>query len=101
MPSYGRVVVNKKVNNVDQNGNDVISNLPPITLDQNDFKLAMDQNEFVSSVAIDSIGVLLSTFMKVKIKIRFKDDFPNLDKTKLRIFTSDFTYMNEREFKVK
>jgi len=100
VPENGTVTVMKKKNTVTQDGEDYITNVDSVIMGRGDFKLAMDKDEFVSSVSVDSLVALLSTFMKTKVKIKFKDNFPNLDKTKLRIFTSDFTYMNEREFKV-
>ena len=95
------VNIEKKIIVVDQNGGETISNSSSEVLGNGDFKLPINKDEFVSSVEVSGISTLLSTFMKTKVTIKFKDDFPNLDQVKIRLFTSDFTYMNEREFRVR
>lgn len=95
------VKIEKKIIVVDQDGNETISNSSSEEMGCGDFKLPINKDEFVSKVTVDGISVLISTFMRTKVNIKFKDEFPNLDKVKIRMFTSDFTYMNEREFKVR
>ena len=96
------VKIEKKRVEVDQDGNETIFNVPKTILPAtSSFRLEMDKNEFVDSVSVEACSILVSTFMKTKIRLKFNDQFPTLDKVKIRVFTSDFTFMNEREFKVK
>jgi len=92
-----RIKVSKKRVEFTPGGEEIIHNVGEETLPANSFTLGIDKDEFVSSITVDSLSVLLSRFMTTKVKIRFKDGIPNLDQVKVRLFTSDFTYMNERE----
>ena len=66
------IKVRKKRVEIDQDGNETIFNMPEIKLfASSSFKLEMDKNEFVDSVSVKACSILISTFMKTKIKLKF------------------------------
>ena len=101
MLNGGNINVEKKSVVANNDGTYTVSNIAGDILTSSDFKLAINKDEFVSKVTSDSCRILMSEYMKIKVKIKFKDTFPNIDKVRLRMFTSDFTFLNEREFKIR
>jgi len=91
--------VSKKKVEVDEYGNETVVDIGEDRISQGTFKLPINKDEFVYSVRTDSaLRVLISDFMKIRVKIKFKDMFSTVNITNFRISTSDFTYMQLREF---
>lgn len=95
---HGTKVSKKKVI-INQSGEETIVDLGDEPVQDGAFTLPINKDEFIYDVRTENaLRVLVSDFMKIRVKISFKDRFPTLNQTNIRISTSDFTYMQLREF---
>jgi len=96
----GTVRVDKREVLIDQDGNETFSDVKSEQLLDGQFLASIDQSEFVYAVAVSkSLRTFISDYTKIKLVVNFKTSFATTTKVKLRVSTSDFTYLNEREFR--
>ncbi|MCK5850111.1 MAG: hypothetical protein KAH23_04285, partial [Kiritimatiellae bacterium] len=94
------VRVEKKKIIVDQNGVESISDVDDEIVLPGDFTSSINKDEFISSVTANgSLRVFISNYMRIKMSIKFNSEYATTQVVKLRVSTSDLTYLNEREFK--
>lgn len=86
---------------ISQDGSVKVSDSTEIESNSTQHKIPIEKDHFISSVKADCLGAMISRFVKTKVSVQFNDIFPNMDKVKFRISTSDFTYISEREIKTK
>ncbi len=95
--SNTRVVKKKVIYN--QDGSYTIEETGNESLD-GAIDVLLNEGEFISSVSAGGgISAIVSDYMTIKLTITLKDDFVSENDLKLRISTSDYTYMSDREFK--
>jgi len=65
----------------------------------NDLDLALDKDEYIAEIYTrGALKTIVSDFMRISLGIQFKSSFENDEFLKLRVSTSDYTYMTERYF---
>lgn len=96
---YTGVKIGKRKIEIDQYGSEHISDVGYDTVESGDFTLGMNKDEFVYSIeAKNSLKIFISDYMRIRVKVNFNDTYATTSEIKLRISTSDFTYLNVREF---
>jgi hypothetical protein len=89
----------KNIVRIDEDGRLYSEYSETIRLSRSDTDIELNKDEYVSRVIVSgALRVIVSDFMRLKIKIKLDDSFENTSTLKIRMSTSDFTYMTERYF---
>lgn len=92
--------ISKRRVDIDEYGHESFVDLPVEILPSGSMVTGINKDEFVAHVSVPSaIRVFISNYMKIKMTIKFKSTFFTARQVKLRLSTSDFTYLKEREFR--
>ena len=95
----GSIRLDKRTISIDEFGNEIFSDIDSVLYPSGSFTASINKDEFVYSVAVlNSLRTIISDFMRIKMTITFKDNYPTSPFLKLRVSASDFTFLNEREF---
>ncbi len=105
IPTFGnygtttKTTIRKRKVIVDQNGTETIVDAGEEILYNGDFKASINKDEFVYEVMTsNSVKILLSDYMRIRVKISLNTLYPTTNTVKLRVSATDFTYLNMREF---
>lgn len=96
---FPEIAVTKSKVVYNQDGSFTVEYSDRIILGKGDLGIEINKDEFVSSVFVkNALKVFVSDFTTIKATIRLKSSYNGVDSLKVRLLTSDYTYMQERYF---
>jgi hypothetical protein len=99
IPDSSRIIVIKKKAIFGQDGSVIGEESEEVELDPGAIDIELNKDEYIYDVIVEgSLVVFLSDFMRIRVNIKVKPSFNNINNVRLRLSSSDYTYIEERYF---